>query len=141
MSNSVTVTQSQRDELVAHLTFSHDTQRSDLLNAELTTPELIMALLHECHKEAGGLLITAVRSDHEPDTCLGPHGHSAGYSVDLWPTEETRLQAFIQGLCTANPWVTRTGLGGAAQGCLVNPGDTIVFYDNSTDHIHLQTGG
>jgi hypothetical protein len=137
---TATVTQSQRDELVAHLCFSDDTQKGDLLNASATQPNLILALLHEAHK-GNKMLITSVKTDHGDDSALGPHGHSEGFSADIWPEDESQLQEFMQGLCTDNPWVTRVGRGGSAQNYAVDPGETIVFDDNSTDHIHLQTGG
>lgn len=132
--------QAQRNELVNKVRFTNPSQKSDLLNANLTEPNLILALLHEVHK-GRRILITSVRSDHDDDSGLGPHGHARGFSADIWPENEAVLPAFLQDMCSDNPWVTRVGRGGAAQRCAVNPHDIIMFDDNLTDHIHLQTGG
>jgi hypothetical protein len=37
--------------------------------------------------------------------------------------------------------VTKVGLGGKAQQLHPTAGSTVVFNDNTTDHIHLQVGG
>lgn len=134
------VTPSQRAELEAKLSFTNPSQSADLRNPNMTQPELILALLHEVHK-GHRILITSLRSDHGDDSLLGLHGHAHGYSADVWVQDDGLLLPFTQGLCTSNPWVCRVGLGGAAQGLELDFGSTIVFNDNATDHIHLQTGG
>jgi hypothetical protein len=55
--------------------------------------------------------------------------------------DDRDAERFLQDACTDNPRVTRLGLGGMYQHFSPTPGDTIVFMDNHTDHIHLQTGG
>jgi hypothetical protein len=44
-------------------------------------------------------------------------------------------------MATNNKWVTKIGLGGRAQSLdgRIDPGSTIIFLDNATDHVHLQT--
>jgi hypothetical protein len=137
---SATVTQAQRAELVSKLKFTNESQQLDLSNPNVTQPELVLALLHLVHL-GHNLLITSVKTDHGDDSALGVHGHSRGYSADLWPVDDSDLQQLIQDCCTNNQWVARLGLGGSSQSLSYTAGDTIVFDDNSTDHLHVQTGG
>ena len=132
--------QSIRNLVVSKLSFTAGSQKADLLNPNITTDNLLGAL--KAAVDAGFvLLITCVKSDHGNDSSLGPHSHYAGFAVDCWPQNEEQLHDFVQSLCTANKHVIKVGLGGSAQNIAVDPGDTMLFIDNSTDHIHLEVGG
>lgn len=119
------------------LTYTDGTQMADLLNPEQTSTWLILAL-ENALKAGFPLLITSVRTDHGPDSDLGPHGHSGGFAADLWPSDEGKLQKLVQHFCTGNKAVVKIGLGGAARSVSYDPGTTIVFEDNSTPHIHIE---
>jgi hypothetical protein len=134
-----------RESVVAELAFSDDTQKSDLLNPDLTNTNLIAALAQAVfpapHGQGHRLLITSVRTDHSDDSALGPHCHARGFAVDLWPQDDVDLHAVAQDFCTNNPWVIKLGLGGISQSLALNAGDTVVFFDNSTNHLHVEVYG
>lgn len=135
------ISTSDREWLANHVTYTDEvSQRADLLDARYTQDNLIQALTHTV-KQGHGVLITCVNRDHSNDSALGPHGHTGGYSVDCWPHDESKLAEFVQAACTSNPLVIKVGLGGKAQHLKPNPGGTVVFDDNSTDHIHFEAGG
>ncbi|HEV7180149.1 MAG TPA: hypothetical protein VIG51_03920 [Candidatus Baltobacteraceae bacterium] len=128
------------------LSFSDGTQQADLLSPARTQTDLIALLQRAAFPCSEGglgyrLLITSVRTDHGDDSALGPHGHSFGYAVDLWPADEATLKQFLIDMAERNSWVTKIGLGGLAAQYLSNiPQDSVVvFQDNSTDHVHLQS--
>jgi hypothetical protein len=101
--------------------------------------------------DKGGLnykiLITSLDSDHSPDNTpdkggLNNHGHTNNWSVDLWPYDESQLKAMLIDLASKDMFVTKIGLGGKAQqyyDLLQQYGNVVVFMDNSSDHIHLQS--
>ena len=131
-----------RESLVSKLHFANAVEKADLLDASKTHDNLI-ALLAVFAGRGFDILITSVRSDHGSDAALGPHGHSAGYAVDLWlpPIQSARL---INCAIYENHYVTKIGLGGVFQNEFKERGPihgTLLFDDNSQDHIHFQTMG
>ena len=128
------------------VTIQNSIAKGDLLDPSITQTDLVALLQRAVDTPANGglnykLTLTSIRSDHKDDSCLGPHGHSNGYAVDCWPDDKSQLQAFIQDMATSNKWVTKIGLGGAAQAVArnIDPGNTVIFNDNDSDHVHLQT--
>lgn len=119
--------------------------RRDLLNPALTQDHLIKLLARAVFPYPFGrgfhLVLTSINSDHHDDSALGPHSHHAGFAVDVWPVHEQDMKSFLQDMATHNRWVTKIGLGGSSQQFMdtIDWGSTIVFNDNNTDHVHLQT--
>lgn len=141
----------KRRWILKHLTFQRDSQKSDLLDRSLTTDNLLAAIGRAVLPEPAGqghkLLITSVRTDHSDDRDLGPHCHARGYAVDLWPVDVANMDRIIQDFCSNNRQVMKIGLGGSSQSSHpeagtteILVGDTLVFDDNSSDHIHVQVG-
>lgn len=138
--------QDLRINVAARVQCADDTIRPDILNPEMTQDNLIRLLDRlTAPADKNGLgyrvLITSLRRDHGNDANLGPHGHAHGFAVDLWPVDESEMQQFLQNCATNNRWVTKIGLGGSAQDFAdkFDAGATVVFNDNSSDHVHLQT--
>jgi hypothetical protein len=137
------VTQQERQWVVDHLLFTDDTQKSDLLDPNLTTDTLIAMLDAQLHIRDGvwqnQLTVTAVRSDHPtPD---GPNGHEGGNAIDLWNSARLHLIEDAQN----NDLALGIGLGGpfqdyAAQCGGYNP-QSKLFVDNDSDHLHIQVVG
>lgn len=138
-----------REQLVDQLAFTADSQRSDLLDPELTQTQLI-ALLLDVSSAAQGwsckLKLTSVRSDHRDDSSLGLHCHARGYCADLWPVdangswlsaEDPRFQAIL-GAGAASSWLHQWGLAGTAwtPANEAAAGPT-AFQDEGADHLHL----
>ncbi len=142
-----------RAALVAHpsLLLRTAVQKSDLLDVDLTQTELIAYLLYMV--DHGHVLeVTAVRTDHDNDACLGRHSHANGFAIDCWFNASKTLgdyldqgdPRFIAALEDAAkcPWNYQVGLGGAADA----PADwaaagPTVFEDNGEDHVHLGADG
>lgn len=131
--------------------FQHDSQRSDLLDPNLTQTGLI-ALLTELVAKGHVLLFTAVRSDHGDDSALGEHSHANGYCADLWPNHSANPTDYIDATdpafavfladCAKSAWLYQVGLAGTAwtSANAVAAGDT-VFRDDGADHVHLGASG
>lgn len=136
---------SPRETLVSKLHFANAVEKADLLDATKTHDNLI-AMLAVFVGQGYDLIITSVRSDHGDDSALGPHGHSAGYAVDVWLPLFCSSRFFDDAIYK-NPYVTKLGLGGVFQteyGAKRPRGifnGTLVFDDNTQDHIHLQSAG
>ena len=145
------MSQAARIALVAKLVFQDDSQKSDLLNEQLTSTNLIAALTSLV--DAGHHIeVTAVRSDHHDDG-PGPGLHAGGYAVDCWPLADATpgnyldpgTQAFRDFLaaCAKAPDRMQVGLGGAAYSAAnvaatgLSLDDASVFHDDDEDHVHL----
>lgn len=145
------MSQAAREAVAQALSFSAAVERADLCTPDSAgnyrTQSDLVALLARAvlmPKDGGlgyQLLVTSLRSDHGDDSQLGPHGHARGFAVDLWPVHEDQLQNFLEDMAHRNKWVTKIGLGGSSQRFYneLQGGSTIVFLDNSSDHVHLQT--
>jgi hypothetical protein len=128
------------------LTFTDDTQKSDLMNPDLTTTELI-AFLQELLTARfgvwiGKLEVTAVRSDHP--SIDGPDGHNGGNAIDLAQIVDEADRHLIEDI-QACEGAKGIGLGGPYQAYSVacggyNAGSKL-FEDNGTDHLHVQVVG
>lgn len=143
------MSQQAREWVVSQLAFQRDSEKADLLDESLTNTDLIGALTIAARTFGGGaILVTSVRTDHGDDSHLGPHGHSEGFAVDVWP-QGAGGPIFVGELIHNNPFVTKIGLGGAAQGWIEDAvwagrdviviNGTVIFRDNSTPHVHIQT--
>jgi hypothetical protein len=136
-----------RESLVSRLSFQDAQSKSDLLNPDLTSTDLIEVLL-EITALTPGLEITAVRTDHHPDGYLGVHSHQAGRAVDCWPLNSPkagdyqdengmRFQQFLKALQKEN-LVAQVGLGGAANTVSNrNLLGQLGFEDDGEDHVHI----
>jgi len=138
------MSQEQRDALVANakLSFTDNTQVSDLKD-EMRTNSYLIALLQwmmdHCDEP---LEILAVRSDHPtPD---GAWAHSGGMAVDLYPKnwngrEQEAVCNVMKGLAE-NPYCEAVGLGGVTQQWISYvtwpKQHFVIFYDNSAAHLH-----
>lgn len=139
------MSQAARASLCLELTFQRESQRADLMDPARTSTGVVAMLLHTVQEIP--LLITAAYSDHCPDGCYGPHGHhpdkGPGYAEDLWPEHEDQGPLLIHNFVYQNPFCTKVGLGGKAKTWWTKGyGDfngTIVFEDNDSDHIHVQS--
>jgi hypothetical protein len=141
------MSQETRDNLVAKLVFQKASQRSDLLDDDLTQTYLI-GLLDYLAQKGWNMEITAVRTDHSDDSHLGFHCHAHGFCADLWPlasdtpgdyldASDPRFQQFLTDAAGA-PFLYQIGLAGTAD-TLANrkaAGPT-VFSDGGADHLHL----
>jgi hypothetical protein len=140
-----------RADLVSRLVFQDASQKSDLLNPNLTQTQLI-ALLLGLAQAGWHMEITAVRSDHHDDSALGLHCHANGYCADLWPLAsfapgdylDAGSQEFREFLEAAarSSWLYQIGLGGSAdtQENATAAGPTY-FADDGADHVHLGADG
>jgi hypothetical protein len=127
--------------------FQNDSQRTDLLNPDLTQTGLI-AVLSELVAKGFYLLFTAVKSDHHDDSGLGEHCHFNGYCADLWPlhsstatdyinADDPKFAVFLKVLASCR-YHYQTGLAGSADtdACHEAAGPTC-FSDSGADHIHV----
>lgn len=146
-----------RAALVAKLRFetAGSSQQSDLTNPAKTREHLV-ALLATIVSHGFTPLVTSVNTDHSPDNTpalggLSNHGHTNGFAVDVF-VDASQASSFIHDCIFHNPLVTKIGLGGEFQPKSVNGvGDhfspaaddvvnnVVIFADNKTNHIHLQT--
>jgi hypothetical protein len=135
-----------REALCNRLVFQRDSQRSDLMDPNLTQTGLIALLLDVT---AGTTWeVTAVRSDHHDDSALGEHTHANGYCLDGWPLNSktpgdymnANTLVFDKALRAASgsAWLYQIGLAGSAWSdeAVQNAGPT-AFHDDGADHIHL----
>jgi hypothetical protein len=116
------MSQTAREALVdsGHLFFQRDSQRTDLLDENLTQTTLI-ALLSDLVAKGYHVELTAVRSDHSDDSALGFHCHAHGFCADLWP-----LTGPTPGLAGSADTPANRAAAGAT-----------VFSDSGADHVHL----
>jgi hypothetical protein len=145
------MTSPARAQLVTELLFQRESQRSDLLNENVTDTLLIQMLisLADLYKPKDGekILVTSVYSDHSPDGDLGPHGHhpdsGPGFAVDVAPSLDGWVGLMLA--IAACPYVWTAGLGGpaakAGESVVHWPkdGKFVLFMDNDSPHIHLQS--
>jgi hypothetical protein len=140
-----------RAELCAKLIFQDESQKSDLMNPEVTQTQLI-ALLLDIVGKGHTLEITAVKSDHHDDSALGLHCHFNGYAADCWPLNtytpgdymDAGTHDFRQFLVDASQsqWLFQIGLAGSAD----TPANhtaagATCFSDDGGDHIHFGANG
>ena len=78
-----------RQDLVNKLVFQRDSEKSDLMDPNMTQTTLI-ALLLDLVNKGHHIEITAIRTDHSDDSSLGLHCHHNGYCADLWPLAQRR---------------------------------------------------
>jgi hypothetical protein len=136
-----------RVALCRRLHFQDMSQRSDLLDPDLTNTQLV-ALLTDLLNHGCKIVITAVRSDHHDDSGLGKFCHANGYCADVWPLAsdnatdyldagDPRFAAFLADAASFGA-LHQIGLAGSAW----NKSNTIaagpsVFADDGDDHVHL----
>jgi hypothetical protein len=139
-----------REALVAKLVFQDASQRSDLLDPNLTQTQMIEGLT--AIAAAHHIEVTAVRSDHHDDG-EGPGYHGGGWAIDCWPLADAipgnyldaSTQAFRDFLkaCATAPCRMQVGLGGSAWSDAnvaatgLSLGDASVFEDDGQDHVHI----
>lgn len=139
-----------REQLVnsGHLFFQDDSQKSDLLDPDLTQTGLIALLSDLVFRFGHHLEITAVRKDHHDDHALGVHCHFDGYAVDLWPLNSATagdymdagsdaFKAFLEHGAESD-WLYQVGLAGSAD----TPRNRYfagrtAFEDDGGDHVHF----
>jgi hypothetical protein len=140
-----------REKLVARLVFQDESQKSDLLDPNMTQTELIAmlgALAAIWHIE-----VTAVRSDHHDDSGLNPtppnYGtHAHGWAIDCWPLRsgtpgdyldagDPLFQRFLKDASGLH-FLLQIGLAGSADTPINHAaaGET-VFSDDGPDHVHI----
>lgn len=143
-----------RQALVAsqNTIFQRQSQRSDLLNPDVTQTGLI-ALLSELVSKGHIIEFTAIKSDHHNDSGLNPTPphegtHFGGFAADCWPLASTnagdyldaqdpRFQKFLEDAADS-PWLHQIGLAGSAD-CHIDrdAAGSTEFSDDGSDHIHL----
>jgi hypothetical protein len=135
-----------RELVVSKLFFQDDTQKSDLLDPEITNTNLIAAL-DDLLTQGHHIEITAVKSDHRDDGC-GSGLHESGCAVDCWPLNgpnpgqylDAGTEAFIAFLrdVQAADYVYDVGLGGVAYTSVnMTAAGPTAFQDDSEDHVHI----
>lgn len=136
-----------RESLVAKLFFQDTDSRSDLLNPDLTSTDLISTLIQTLAK-GHYLEITAVRTDHRPDGYLGVHAHQSGRAVDCWSLNSPKMGDYMDPNSSGFMWflrdlkrineVAQIGLGGSAF-TVANMAvlGSLGFQDNGADHVHI----
>jgi hypothetical protein len=132
-----------RESLVSRLFFQDAESKSDLLNPDLTSTNLIQILI-DLVNLGHFIEITAVRTDHHPDGYLGIHSHQAGRAVDCWPLNSPTpgdycddLTSFLNDLRKV-PGIAQVGLGGSAYSVsnMFKLG-SLGFRDDGQDHVHI----
>lgn len=128
--------------------FQKDSQRSDLLDENLTQTGLIEVLSELCIVGDVPFEFTAVKSDHHNDSDLGERCHFNGFCADGWflnsPTagdymdaNDPRFQANLAKLAAIRARY-QTGLAGSAYtSANVAAAGRDVFQDSGADHIHI----
>jgi hypothetical protein len=138
----------RRYEICNRLVFQNPVQKFDLLNPAKTTDALLGGLYQLVITEGRHIEITAVRSDHHDDSCLGPLAHACGHAIDFWPLNSNKPGDYIDGSCelfstflnalTHLPHVRQIGLAGSAFTAenllILGP---LGFVDGGADHIHF----
>lgn len=89
-----------RQDLVNKLVFQRDSEKSDLMDPNMTQTTLI-ALLLDLVNKGHHIEITAIRTDHSDDSSLGLHCHHNGYCADLWPLGSTAPGDYLD---ASNPY-------------------------------------
>lgn len=125
------------------LSFTDETQESDLLNPDLTNTWLIQMLSTLLEDSLEPIMITAVRSDHP--TSDSSWSHSGGLAVDCYPKNwQGREQEAVVNVFRAlvkNPYLWAVGLGGITQQWqtyVTWPTENfVIFEDNAADHLHI----
>jgi hypothetical protein len=141
-----------RHNVCLELSFNDPLAHADLDDPNKTDTYVIAALQDLQQRQKHRILITAVRSDHDDDSCLGADAHAFGKSVDLWHADwatvgDDKIVDVITALLN-NPYVWSVGLGGSAAQYLQKfqalaakiDSRLIVFQDNGSDHVHFQIG-
>lgn len=140
----------------ANTYFQHESQKSDLLNVNMTRTELI-ALALELIEKGHIIEFTAVRSDHRDDSSLGPASHARGAAFDCWPlvsheagkyadAVSPQMSRFLHDALTSK-WTAQVGISVgddkttsdvlASISYVTFPEDGHLFPDQGGDHIHL----
>jgi len=139
----------ERAALCDRLVFQNDTQRSDLMNVNLTQTTLISAGLFMLTK-GYHIEITAVKTDHSNDSYLGYHCHYNGFCWDCWPLNSAQpgdymdptthnFRQFLVDLTHA-PFILQVGLAGTAYSAEnMNSLGSLGFQDDGADHVHVGT--
>lgn len=139
-----------RQDLVAsqHLVFQSPTQKSDLLNPELTQTYLIAMLIFLTNAKGWFIEITSVRSDHGVDGAGIGYHNPGGWAVDCWPLTSKSpgdyvdagslvMQTFLEDVASG-PFLLQIGLGGSAWDPEnAQAAGPTVFEDDGEDHIHI----
>ena len=133
-----------RQAVVSYFRTISDSQRSDLLDPDLTTTTLI-AFLQELFDIRNGVWrgqidCLSVRSDHP--TYDGPNGHSGGNAIDYWNGDARQHLIEDAQACVDARGI---GLGGPFQqyaaACGGYSPQSKLFQDNDSDHLHTQVQG
>jgi hypothetical protein len=130
-----------REKLVAdpRLVFTHHSQRTDLLDPELTNTWLVEFLLRLIETQAHPILITAIRTDHDPGTWHNPPGQG----VDLWNADWSSVgdEAIVDVMHAAGIIAARTAA--YYETYVTWPPSCDVFvedYGFDNEHVHFAVG-
>lgn len=132
-----------RQDLVAKLTFTDGTQKSDLLDPTITDTWLIAMLTDLVTRCAEPIEILAVRTDHPSKD--GPWAHSGGLAVDLYPKNwegrEKEAVVYVMKAVAENPYAWAIGFGGVTQQWQTYVSwptrNFVAFNDSDEDHLHV----
>lgn len=148
-----TMSQEARDAIVAspNTIFQHSSQRSDLLDQNVTNTNLI-ELVGDLLAKGHIIEFTAIKSDHHDDSALGRHCHFNGFCIDCWPLAsltpgdylsigDPRCLAFLHD-AGIDPVHYQTGLTpDAYTHDAITAAGSGVFEDDGGSHIHLGVVG
>jgi hypothetical protein len=131
-----------------HLFFQNDSDKTDLLNPEITQ-ECLINWFSIIIKKGYHVVTTAVKTSHHDDSGLGLHCHFNGYCADLWPLTGPNPTAYIdqsseefrQFLKDAqNEYLYQTGL---TPDCYtesnIEAAGSTVYLDDGGSHVHIGT--
>lgn len=143
------MSQEVRDMLAssANIVYQNDSQPEDIRDQE-TTQTYLISLLQQLHGDGWYFCVTSLVADHSDDSDLGPHGHSGGFAVDLWPlnsptpgdymdANDPAFAEFLSDLASYD-YLHQIGLAGTAitDANIEAAGETC-FLDEGADHIHV----
>jgi hypothetical protein len=138
-----------RQQVVSKLVFQDATQKSDLLDLNITNSGLIAMLHYLTCVLAYHFEVTAVKDDHHNDGD-GPGLHWSGNACDGWPLNSGKpgdymdqtapsFQRFLQDVANG-PYYYDTGLGGSAYtSANMKAAGPAAFKDDGQDHVHIGT--
>jgi hypothetical protein len=136
--------------------FTHDSQRTDLLDPAKTNTDLV-ALLLELVAKGHIIGFTAIHSDHHDDSGLAPGplhvgthqgGAQGGYAADCWPmaskkpgdfldANDSRFVAFCHDVGIGSFEFQRGLAGSALTHDAITAAGRGFFQDSGGDHIHI----
>lgn len=148
-----------RTNVNARVDVKHDVARTDILSADHTHDNIILALDRmTAPTDKDGLnhklFLTAVHCDHDDDSDLGPHGHRPGNApgwaidvgtvdgIDVGDNHETRQ--LIRDLLACKK-VTKVGTTGVVatredlQGAAAQAGKPLFTDEGTGFHVHFQS--